>query len=112
MNAILKPALHALWQTFLATLAVWWGASGATGINAIHNVDDAKRFALSGAAAGLAALASALYHTGQQYGPRLLSSVLPFKVNKAELASIYEVLDAAIAAQTPPPPALADTPTP
>lgn len=98
---ILKPALHTLWQTFVGLVAAWWGAAGLVGVTSVRNVDDAKRFALSGAAAVLAALASAAYHTARQYGPQLIVRLIPGRMNKAELATIYELLDAKINADAP-----------
>lgn len=92
--AVLNPALHTLWQSLAAGLATWYAS---VNLGAVHNVDDAKKLALSGIAAGVAALLSAALHVGKTYGPGLLASVSPVKVSNNELAMIEAVLEAAAA---------------
>lgn len=74
MKTILRPALHTLWQSFAASIAVWWAASGATGAHAVTDVSSAQRFALSAVLASVAALLSALLHTVVKDGPAILSA--------------------------------------
>lgn len=59
LRPALRPALHTLWQTFVAVLAVWWFASGADLAKSVTDVASAKRFGLALAAAAVAALLSA-----------------------------------------------------
>lgn len=98
MNAqILRPALHTLWQSFLAAILMWWTAAGLIDIKAVHSIDDAKRFGLSLLLAVLAAVASAVLHTVKQYGSSLLSGNLDKHVDPYELQLIDKALDDALA---------------
>lgn len=99
MNTILKPALHTLWQALVAALVTWYAS---VNLGAVHNVDDAKKLALSALVAVGAALLSALLHVAKQYGPTLISTGLRGKVDKNEMAMIDAVLDSVSAEQAPP----------
>lgn len=96
MKAILIPALHTFWQSFVATILMWWGASGLADVKAVHNVDDAKRFGLSVIVAVLAALGSAALHTVKMYSREGLSAFLKGEnVDPALLADIDAILNRA-----------------
>jgi hypothetical protein len=98
---VLKPALHTLWQSFLAAIVVWWSASGLVGVRAVRNVDDAKRFAMSAVLAALAALMSALFHTIRQYAPALLSRLGRPRLDPAQITAVNRLLDEAFDVATP-----------
>lgn len=98
MSGRLRPALHTLWQALAASLLVWWHGAGLVGIHAVHNVSDAKRFALSVLVAVVAAAASAILHTAKQLGPGLAHGYIArHGVDDVELSAIDDVLDAAAA---------------
>lgn len=65
IKAILVPALHTLWQTFVGLLGVWWAASGAALFSSVSDVASAKRVAVAVLAAVLAALLSAAKSTAK-----------------------------------------------
>jgi hypothetical protein len=93
VKAVYLPALHTLWQSFVAAILTWWAASGVIDVKAVHNIDDAKRFGLSVLMAVLAALGSAILHTVKLYYKQgLIAFAKGENVSPALLADMDAIL--------------------